>query len=70
MAVSGFAQGTINFANSVTTEFYLGQYTAGALTGSAAATSAAGIDVGLFYSTSAFSTGSRTLISETGFSGL
>jgi hypothetical protein len=55
-ASSGFGQGTIDFQNSVATEFYLPFFEGGSLTDSAAVTSADGIDVGLFYSTAAFNT--------------
>jgi hypothetical protein len=57
-ALSSFAQGTIGFKNSVTTEFYTAiQDGAGNVTGSSVvAASSTAIDVGLFYSTSAFNT--------------
>ena len=56
-ALSGFAQGTIQFQNTVTTEFYTGTVNGGVLTGSAVVpASSTAIDVGIFYSASAFNT--------------
>jgi len=55
IALSGFAQGTIQFQNTVTTEFYTGTVTGGVLTSSVVVpASSTAIDVGLFYSTAAF----------------
>jgi hypothetical protein len=57
MAVSGFAQGTVGFQNAVTTEFYFGTVSGGVLTASSVVpASSTVIDVGLFYSATAFST--------------
>jgi len=62
MAISGFAQGTIGFKNAVTTEFYYGTVSGGVVTASSAVpASTTTIDVGLFWSTTAFNTISGNL---------
>lgn len=57
VAIGAFAQGTIGFKNSVTTEFYTGTVSGSVLTASSVVpASSTTIDVGLFYSASAFNT--------------
>jgi len=54
-ALSGFAQGTVQFQNTGTTGFYYGTVSGGVITSSALVpASSTAIDVGIFYSTSSF----------------